>query len=326
MKKKTFILVMLLVFSFCGLKAYSKEREFVIKKEIELYNLEEGKNDIKVWIPYPAQTPWQSVEGFTVNSPFNSRFIQEKKHANKILYLYLKNFDQKTAKIKVYFKVKRREYDSLDDPDKDREDLLFFQRPSNSVAVNKNTLKLANSITQDKESIRAKVNAIYDYLIAEFDYTQDDPKICGRGNSLLTLRHKKGICTDYHSVFLSLVRSLKIPAKFEIGYLLGSEPEGKIMGYHCWAKYYEKDYGWFSVDVSEADKHPEKKDYLFGHLDEDRVLFVTGRDIKLPYAKDRDSMPLNFFIYPYAEVNGEQFFNIKWEVSYKQIKSLKIDK
>ena len=73
-------------------------------------------------------------------------------------------------------------------------------------------------------------------------------------------------------------------------------------GYHCWASFYVKENGWIPVDISEADKHPELKEYYFGNLTEDRVTFTIGRDIEL--VPRQTGPPLNYFIYPYVEVGG----------------------
>ena len=47
------------------------------------------------------------------------------------------------------------------------------------------------------------------------------------------------------------------------------------------------------------------KDYYFGNLTEDRVTFCGGRDLELIPKQDGD--PLNFFIYPYVEVDGKKY-------------------
>ena len=56
------------------------------------------------------------------------------------------------------------------------------------------------------------------------------------------------------------------------------------------------------VDASEASKHPEKHDYYFGHFDESRVAFTIGRDLVL--TPPQKGEPLNYLIYPYAELDG----------------------
>ena len=53
-----------------------------------------------------------------------------------------------------------------------------------------------------------------------------------------------------------------------------------IPGYHCWAEFQVAEYGWVPVDASEAHKRPEKREALFGGLDENRVQFTYGRDIQ----------------------------------------------
>ncbi len=122
----------------------------------------------------------------------------------------------------------------------------------------------------------------------------------GNGNSIYACDIGVGNCTDYHSYFMSLCRTLDIPARFHMGFNIPNkegETEGPIGGYHCWADYYMQEEGWTPVDISESDKDPSKEDYFFGTLNKDRVEFVVGRDLKL---KNRPSTE-NFFVYPIVE-------------------------
>ncbi|MCS7161356.1 MAG: hypothetical protein RMJ19_12865, partial [Gemmatales bacterium] len=61
------------------------------------------------------------------------------------------------------------------------------------------------------------------------------------------------------------------------------------------------------VDISEGNKvketRPEMVEYYFGNLTEDRVAFTVGRDLDL--VPKQSGPPLNYFIYPYAEVDGQ---------------------
>ena len=45
-----------------------------------------------------------------------------------------------------------------------------------------------------------------------------------------------------------------------------------------------------------------------GALDENRLLFSVGRDLVLP---GMTGEPLNFFVYPYVEVDGEPFTDVE---------------
>ena len=59
------------------------------------------------------------------------------------------------------------------------------------------------------------------------------------------------------------------------------------------------------MDASEAWKHPDKKDYFFGAHDDNRLQLTVGRDIRLD--PPQQGGPLNYFIYPYAELDGKPF-------------------
>jgi hypothetical protein len=59
-----------------------------------------------------------------------------------------------------------------------------------------------------------------------------------------------------------------------------------------------------------------KHDYFFGAHDANRVFFTYGRDIRLPNQKGD---PLNYFIYPYAEINGQTVKNLQTHFSFRDI-------
>jgi len=138
----------------------------------------------------------------------------------------------------------------------------------------------------------------------------------GRGDAIWACDSKRGNCTDFHSVLIGMMRSSQIPARFEIGFPLPQDKnEGEISGYHCWAEFYLDGLGWVPVDASEASKNPAKREYFFGAVDADRVMFTYGRDLKI--SPDQKGEPLNFFIYPYAESNGQPVKGIKTKFSFR---------
>jgi transglutaminase-like putative cysteine protease len=151
-------------------------------------------------------------------------------------------------------------------------------------------------------------------------YSKDRPG-WGRGDSVWACDSKFGNCSDFHSLFISLARSQKLPARFEIGFSVpGTASKGDIAGYHCWAFFKPMGKGWVPVDISEANKDPKMRDYYFGNLTPDRVAFSVGRDITL--VPKQAGKPVNFFIYPYVEIDGKEYPQAKIDkhVTFEDVK------
>jgi len=182
-------------------------------------------------------------------------------------------------------------------------ELKRFLEPDRRVPLAGTIAELSAEQTNGIQDPLAKARAIYDYVIATMRYDKSGTG-WGNGDAIWACTAKRGNCTDFHSLFIGMMRAAGIPARFEIGFPLPADQHaGAIAGYHCWAEFYVAPYGWIPVDASEAWKHPEKKNYFFGAHDDNRVQFTVGRDIRLDPAQQGD--PLNYFIYPYAEVDGK---------------------
>jgi transglutaminase-like putative cysteine protease len=183
-----------------------------------------------------------------------------------------------------------------------------FLLPDALVPVTGKPAELAVEVTQGKTTDLEKARAIYDYVFSTMKYDKTGTG-WGRGDVLYACDAKKGNCTDFHSLFIAMARSQGIPARFEIGFPLPDDKHtGEIAGYHCWADFFEPKDGWVPVDISEAWKHPEKRDYFFGAHDDNRVQFSVGRDLELN--PKQEGAPLNYFVYPYVEVEGKEYKDV----------------
>ena len=138
----------------------------------------------------------------------------------------------------------------------------------------------------------------------------------GRGDARWACESRFGNCTDFHSLFISIARGRKVPSRFEMGFPLpGDAREGTVGGYHCWAHFYVDGKGWIPLDISEADKHPSLRRYYFGNLSADRFSLSRGRDLVL--SPPQSGPPLNYFVYPYVEVDGEVWPQEKIEKHFR---------
>ncbi len=197
--------------------------------------------------------------------------------------------------------------------------LRRYLEPDKMVPLNAKIAELAKEQTAGATEPIEKARRIYTYVASTMRYDKSGEG-WGRGDEMWACDSKRGNCTDFHSVLIGMMRSSGIPARFEIGIPL---PEGKIegdiAGYHCWAEFYVDGLGWVPVDASEASKNPAKRDYFFGAVDADRVRFSYGRDIRL--SAEQKGEPLNFFIYPYAESNGQPVKNVTTHFTFRDFVS-----
>ena len=162
-----------------------------------------------------------------------------------------------------------------------------------------------------------KARAIYEHVVSTVTYDKTGQG-WGRGDIYYACDARRGNCTDFHAIVIGYCRALGIPARFSIGLPLPvGHGKGEIKGYHCWAEFFTKQTGWVPVDASEAAKNPDKRNYFFGAHDENRVEFIRGRDLAL---LPRQHGPLlNYFVYPYAEADGQPVENVERTYTFEDV-------
>ena len=117
-----------------------------------------------------------------------------------------------------------------------------------------------------------------------------------------------------------MTRSVHIPARFVIGFPLPAhQSQGVVPGYHCWAEFYLAAKGWVPVDIAEASLHQAKYNFFFGSVGDNRVRFSAGRDITL--APKQAGPPVNYFVYPYVELNGKPYKGVEDHFSFRNTSS-----
>lgn len=296
----------------------SKSRSIELDYEVAVKDIPPNTAELKIWLPYPPETPYQKVETVTIFPEEAALLTYDNTYHNKIIFGYFKS-PSDSVNIRVAYKVRRYEYSShfskrLQAQPNSDEDLIKYLISNKWMVVYPDIKKMAEDITKGKNTTIEKARAIYDYVFENVSYDKTIPG-WGEGDTKRVCIIKAGNCTDFHSLFVSLARGCGIPAKFVMGLSIPKEKEGEIKGYHCWAEFYDQQLGWVPVDVSEAWKDKSKREYYFGNLNEDRIEFSQGRDIVLEPLSN--SEPLNYFFYPYVEVDRNSFKNVKVLLRFK---------
>jgi len=322
MRKLTFLFVFLITVSGWTYAKAPKSRSLEFNYDVILKDIPQETSDLKVWLPVLPETDYQIIEEISINPSDSSSISQDKVYKNKILNFSLKPPFDSTFRINVQYKLKRLEYSNKPGNGgnnygkvENGEDLTKFLSASRMVTLSPRVKELAVHLTKGKETTLEKARAIYDYVFENVSYDKTIPG-WGEGDTERVCDIRVGNCTDFHSLFISLSRASGIPAKFVIGVPFEKgKKEGQTTKYHCWAEFHDEQLGWIPVDISEAWKDKSKYEYHFGTIDENRLEFSQGRDIMLE--PNQTGKPLNYFVYPYAEVDGKVFKKIGVLFSFK---------
>jgi transglutaminase-like putative cysteine protease len=318
-------LIALLLMMSCMSALAQKERHFNFHYTFTVKNVTSGER-VRVWIPLAHTDAFQDVKVTSKTGDLPLKQVQQEEYGNELLYAEVSKADKGEYKFSVDYDIVRREHvvllDAKPAPNVHSEhspriQLTRFLEPDRLVPVTGVPAQLAAEQTKSATTQLEKAKDIYDYVFRTMKYDKSGTG-WGQGDTLWACDSKHGNCTDFHSVFISMARSQKIPARFQIGFPLPTDKtSAEIPGYHCWAEFYLDMIGWVPVDISEAWKHPDKHDYFFGAHDVNRVQFTQGRDLKLLPAQD--GVPLNYFVYPYVEVGGKEYPNISIAFSFEDV-------
>jgi transglutaminase-like putative cysteine protease len=321
--RRIFLALLLVLSSLPALA--QKGRHFTFHYSFTVKSVSPGDR-VRVWIPLAHSDGSQDVKVLSQSGDLPLKEVRQPEYGNVALYAEAAKADKAEYKFAVDYDVVRREHVVLVDgkpapnlkiTSAPKVELARFVEADRLVPVTGLPAELAVEQTKGATTQLEKAKDIYEYVFRTMKYDKTGTG-WGHGDTLWACDSKRGNCTDFHSVFMSMARSQKIPSRFQIGFPLPADkPSSDIAGYHCWAEFYTDSTGWVPIDISEAWKHQEKHDYFFGAHDVNRVQFTQGRDLKLSPAQD--GAPLNYFVYPYVEVSGKEYPNVSIAFSFADV-------
>jgi transglutaminase-like putative cysteine protease len=313
MKRTAGYAAVLSLIAAAGVSAYAAQagresRTFQFKYRTVVKEIPSNAQKVDVWIPFPTSDAYQTVHQVSIDAPRPVTISRDPEYGNQILHVRVDRPQAREIPIELTFTTTRREHVNRAAESRAVRRLAPEQRsrflqPDRLVPTDGRIRQLAMDVTKGKSTDREKARAIYEYVTRSVKYDKSGQG-WGRGDALYVCDARAGNCTDFHALIIGMARAVGIPAKFAIGFPLPAQRgSGEIPGYHCWAELYVQGAGWIPVDSSEASKDPSKIDYFFGAHDENRVQLSVGRDITL--APKQAGEPLNYFVYPYVEVDGK---------------------
>lgn len=253
----------------------------------------------RMWLPVPESDSFQTVKMVSLTAPEKHRYLTDKVRNNKVLFLELGPQDSGKT-IELRYQIRRREKACYADEIADHR--TQFLQLAGIVPDTTRFQAEAEEVVAGKTTDLIKARALYDHVIDKMRYIKFGEG-WGQGDAVHACDSGTGNCTDFHSYFIALARSVNIPARFAIGAAIPSaRNDGRVNGYHCWAEFYA-DGKWWPVDISEGDKYSSLATYYFGHHPANRVEFSRGRNLVLDPGPASGS--ISFLAYPVLEVAGQ---------------------
>ena len=133
------------------------------------------------------------------------------------------------------------------------------------------TEELADEICADCDTNAEKVQAIYNWMIANLEYDYGYQPLLQYFNVRRTLSTRKGVCYDFANLFAAFCRSQNIPC-----YVVDGTPYDRSTEDHTWNRVYY-DGCWWDLDVTNDITSTANGKSLYGF-----------RELTSAYASDKD--------------------------------------
>ncbi len=256
---------------------------------------------IRIWVPVPPSDHCQEIKDLRMKARVPFELKEDIQTGNRMFYLETKELRQ-NERIIVSFHIRRK----VEEGFRDNERPERFLQPSEWEKWDRNITDFADRITGKEKDPVKMARLAYEAIIQRLDYVHE---VCGRGVSVIAFEDRAGRCDEFHALFRSIMMYKGIPIRWEQGILLPypsrmkktGEIEADCINAHSWMSFLGGDGRWIPVDVSEAKRRPEMKDYYFGRIPPDRIRFSRGRGIDLVPKQDDI---INTFAYTYIEADG----------------------
>jgi Transglutaminase-like superfamily len=185
----------------------------------------------RIWIPLPQTDRYQKIGALKIEAPFAYTQHRDPEYGNE--YLYLETPATKltaSGEVRISFEVMRHEHrvdlnarpTNVPSLAADPPGLQRFLQPDRRVPLQGIIAELSVQETRGIQDPLAKARAIYNYVVATMRYDKSGSG-WGNGDAMWACTAKRGNCTDFHSLFIRMMRAAGIPARFEIGFSLPTD-------------------------------------------------------------------------------------------------------
>jgi transglutaminase-like putative cysteine protease len=202
--------------------ASSPERDFKFTYIAKVPAVPQGAKSSRVWIPLPQSNEYQTITDLKIETRFAYEKRRDSQYGNEFLFVEIPAAELPApAEVRVSFRGARREHRVVLDSHSasvrprmgDTTSLHRFLEPDRLVPLQGVISDLSKQVTQGKQDPIEKARAVYDYVVANMKYDKSGTG-WGNGDAIWACTSKRGNCTDFHSLFIGMLRAAGIPARF----------------------------------------------------------------------------------------------------------------
>jgi hypothetical protein len=265
--------------------AYLNPQRYQVEYIFTVSNQGFNINELRVYAPRPVE--WDAQENVLVDevSPPPSDEGADPTHGNGMYHWHMwgQPLSGQTISFNVRFDFTAYEIITSIDPDDvqpydDNESLyaLYTQAEPFIEATDPQIVELASQVAEGETNPYLLARRFYDYIAVTDTLEYNLLRTDGWGAKAL-LTTGEGECGDFAALFCALCRAAGIPARPVAGHWAVSGEQA-----HIWAEFYVEPFGWIPVDptIGHVDSG-WRRDYYFGAMDNQRVIFNKGFSIYL---------------------------------------------
>jgi transglutaminase-like putative cysteine protease len=317
----------LLTFANPPVRAANEWKSFALTSRL---NIPDTQHATRVWLPLPnsIEAYQQTLDTRWSGTAEKAQIFRDLQYGAPVLYAEWTAPGPRelvvTSQIKTLDRANVPTAQARADVSINPPEVRKFLAPTEHIPTDGIVLSTAKAATQGTNGAVEQARAIYDWVV---DNSFRDPKVrgCGLGDikSMLETGNLGGKCADINSLFVGLCRAVDIPARECFGIRVGASKHFKSLGkvgdvtgaQHCRAEFYVPGLGWVPVDpadvrkvvleekLSLSDPAAQKiRAQLFGAWEMNWVEFNNARDFILN--PESAISPMNFLMYPHAEIDG----------------------
>ncbi len=277
MKKQSLILIVLIFISLVNAQEenFNDYSDLVIRTSLDSkIELSNNVNNLEAKILLiPKDYELQDVLGIDYSSSPTATYITN----NELIYQWENvqgvidyGYDSNIKTYNKFYNIKH-----IDFPLRGIDSSLQpYTEASEFIDINEKIINQANSIAAGESNLFTVVFKIGDWINTNINYNLTTLTADVVQKSSWVLDNKKGVCDEITNLFISMLRSLGIPARFISGTVYSNV--NYDWSPHGWAEVYFPGYGWIPYDVTFAQ---------YGWIDPSHVKLMESIDSNEPSVK-----------------------------------------